>query len=392
MSDTSNLMVNRCSGLTFFRSVIRLKMLSLMLIALFPFVCAVCFSLAGAPVKLRINTRHGIENARGAVSDAGLSLTSQVVVSASSEQNGQPYLPPDRLLTDGLAHGATILSSSFSGWSVLYDSSGYQQLTGKGVVHVYAYEPRQPQPLQAPPPAAFVTVNRIGGTSGGGIEFGVPTTYMNGKGKSSTASGVTAQLAGLMACLKYRHPSWNWFDVKAALRATASNFASGYDPRAYGYGVIDYQAADALADAEKLPLFGPATIAGRLAGDRLVFRINAFQQQRRFSDVLFSFSTRPKPLPKEMTLNDITAMGGSFLFSSYLSREKATYVYRLSPAESTYFVWFTQDSHGSYSRIEPYSILGPFSGSASNQAGVSSAQAAPVPAAAQPLTILQSAP
>ena len=386
MPDSSNVTVSVGSGLLSFRPVTRMKMFSLLMIALLAFFCAVRFSQAGAPIKLRINTMHGIENARGAVSDAGLSLISQVVVSASSEQNGQPYLPPDKLLADGLAHGATILSSSFSGWNILYDSAGYQKLTGTGVAHVFAYEPRQPQPLQAPPPAAFVTVNRIGGTSGGGIEFGVPVTYMNGKGKSSTPSGVTAQLAGLMACLKYRHPSWNWFDVKAALRATASNFATGYDPQTYGYGVIDYQAADAFADAEKLPLFGPATIAGRLAGDRLVFRINAFQQQRRFSDVLFSFSTRPKPLPKELTLNDITALGGSYLFSSYLSREKATYIHRLSPTESTYFVWFTQDSHGSYSRIEPYSILGPFSGSSSNQAGAPPAKATSVPAAAQPRT------
>lgn len=327
------------------------------------FGCATRFSLAGAPVKLRINTMHGIGNAKGAVQDAGLSPADQIIVTASSEYDGHPYLPPDALLADGLAHGATILSSSFSGWDFFYDSAGYSKLTAREVVHVYAYEPRRPQPIQAPPPAAFVTVNRVGGQSGGGIEFGVTSGYMHGRGTSTTPSGVTAQVAGLMACLKYQHPSWNWFDVKAALRATASNFASGYDPAGYGYGNIDYHAANSLEDAEKLPLFAPAAVVSRLPGDRLIFKINAFKQKRRFSDVLFRFPSRPARVLRELTLAEISAMGGRHLFTSYLRRQPELYAYRLSPGETACFVWFTQDGNGSYSRIEPYSIFGPFTGS-----------------------------
>lgn len=325
--------------------------------------CATRFSQASAPVKLRINTTHGIGNARGAVQDAGLSLATQVSVTASSALDGSPYLPPDVLLANGLAHGATILSSSFSGWNYLYDSAFYRKLTDSGVVHVYAYEPLKPQPPQAPPPASFVTVNRLGGKNGGGIEFGVTSDYMRGRGRSGTPSGVTAQVAGLMACLKYQHPSWNWFDVKAALRATASNYATGYDPSRYGYGSIDYRAANALDDAEKLPLFGPAAVVRRLPGDRLVFQVNAFKQKRRFSDVLFRFPSRPSPRLKELTLAEISTMGGAYLYTSYLRRQSGIYSYRLSPGETACFVWFTQDGNGKYSRIEPYSILGPFAGS-----------------------------
>lgn len=315
--------------------------------------------LAQAPLILRVNTMHGIENARGAVLDAGLG-PDQVTVSASSEHNGHPYLPPDTLLADGLAHGATILSSSFSGWNYLYDFAGYHKLTTSGVLHVYAYVPRHPQPLHAPPPAVFVTVNRLGGVSGGGIEFGVATGYMGKRGKSTTASGVTAQVAGLMACLKYRHPSWNWFDVKAALRSTASNFASGYDPARYGYGGIDYHAADSLRDPRQLPLFGPAVIVRRLPGDRLLFRINPFRQTRRLAEVLFLFPYRPSPLPRELSLAEIGALGGRFLFSNSLRRQPGLFSYRLSPGESSWFVWFTQDDGGHFSRMESYSILGPF--------------------------------
>ncbi|HIJ96731.1 MAG TPA: hypothetical protein HPP94_13535 [Desulfuromonadales bacterium] len=179
---------------------------------------------AGTPVHLRINTSHGLSNALGAVSDAGLSVTDDVIISPSSEFNGRPFLPPDEFMRDALAVHATIMSSSFSNWDYLSDTAHYLKLTQQNLVHVFAYEPRKPQPPHAPPPAAFTTVNLTGGKTGGGIEFGIPKGYMNGRGQDTSASGVTAQLAGLMASLKYRHPAWNWFDVKAALRITAANF------------------------------------------------------------------------------------------------------------------------------------------------------------------------
>ena len=313
---------------------------------------------AGTLVKLRINTMHGLENAKGAVLDSGLRLDTEVSVTASSQFNGTPFLPPDKFIEDAKAAGALILSSSFSNWNFTYDTEGYEKLTANGMVHIFAYEPRQSQPWQAPPPAAFVTVNKLGGKSGGGIEFGIPSTYMGGKGQSNTPSGVTAQLAGLMACLKYSHPDWNWFDVKAALRITAANFATGYDPAAYGYGVINYRAADDLDDAAKLPLFAPAAIVIRQRDAQITFAINSFKQSRRFADALFAFATRPASQLKELTLTEINAMGGQHLFSNF-DDETNSYTYRVTSAETAYFVWFTQDARGAYSRIEPYSIFGP---------------------------------
>lgn len=326
------------------------------------FAIAACLCQAQAApsvlVKLRTNTMHGFANAKGAVLDAGLTLETDVSVTASSPYNGKPFLPPDNFVDDALAAQATILSSSFSNWDFSYDSDGYEKLTGNGMVHVFAYEPRRPQPWNAPPPAAFVTVNKIGGKSGGGIEFGVPTTYMGGKGQSDTPSGVTAQLAGLMACLKYSHPLWNWFDLKAALRTTAANYATGYDPARYGYGSIDYPAANALKDATRLPLFAPAAVVLRQRGEQLVFSINAFKQSRRYAETLFAFAARPIPGTKELTSAEITAMGGQPLFSN-LAEADNTYSCRVSSAETRFLVWFTQDAHGIFSRIEPYSIIGP---------------------------------
>jgi hypothetical protein len=162
-----------------------------------------------------------------------------------------------------------------------------------------------------------------------------------------------------MACIKYLHPSWNWFDIKAALRATAANYAGGYDALNYGYGAIDYRAANALADADRLPLFAPAAVVRTLPGNRIVFHINAFKQSRRFTEVLFRFASRPVPKLKELTLPEITAMGGEFLFSSYLRTTVDTFVYPVTSDDMHYYVWFTQDLNGRFSRIEPYSIIGP---------------------------------
>jgi hypothetical protein len=322
-------------------------------------VCIPHFADAGTQIRLRINTSHGLENAKGAVADAGLKPETEVSVTPSSPYNGRPFLPPDQFIGDARTIGATILSSSFSGWRSIYDSALYLKLTGNGMVHVYAYVPQQTQPPNTPPPASFVTVNRIGGATGDGIEFGVPATYMHGKGQSTTSSGVTAQLAGLMACLKYLHPAWNWFDIKAALRATASNYATGYDPQKYGYGSIDYPSANALADAATLPLFAPAAVVFPQKGNHLFFCVNSFKQSRRATDVLFKFQTPPVPHLKELTLTEIIAMGGRQVFSGDLSTTGNVYPYRVTRDETAYFVWFTEDAQGMFSRIERYSIIGP---------------------------------
>ena len=324
-------------------------------------------AIAGSPVILRINTSHGLENAKGAVMDAGLNLTTEVIVSASSPYDGRPFLSPDKFVADSKAVGATILSSSFSGWDYTYDSAGYLQLTNNEMVHVFAYEPRKKQPFNTPPPAAFVTVNKIEGMTGPGIEFCLPTNYMNGKGQSTTPSGVTAQFAGLMASLRYLHPEWNWFDIKASLRMTASNYAKGYDSLNYGYGTIDFHSANTLKDSEKLPLFAPSAVVRRQRGNQIDFQINSFKQSRRQADVLCKFYHYPFSSLKEISREDITAMGGHQIFSGDLSITTNSLSYKATINETVFFVWFTKDTKGIFSRIEPYSIIGPITLTANQQ-------------------------
>jgi len=316
-------------------------------------------AVAGSPVRVRINTAHGLDNARGAVKDAGLNGATEVIVTPSSEFNGRPFLPPDKFIHDAQAAQATIMSSSFSGWDYLFDTAQYTALSRNGLVHVYAYEPRKSQPFGASPPAAFVTVNLYGGKTGDGIEFGVPKGYMGGQGQSDTASGVTAQLAGLMASIKYHHPDWNWFDIKAALRSTASNFPGGYDPQKSGYGAINYRSANALTDAARLPLFPPAALMRTSGNNTVVFAVNSFKQSRRAADALFAFRARPAPTPKESSVAELNAMGGQLLFTGDRSETTNLFALRSANNEQVYFVWLTRDAAGIYSRIEPYSILGP---------------------------------
>jgi hypothetical protein len=162
-----------------------------------------------------------------------------------------------------------------------------------------------------------------------------------------------------MASLKYYHPDWNWFDIKAALRSTASNFSSGYDPQKSGYGAVDYRMANSLTDAARFPLFPPAALMRIAKNNAVVFAINSFKQSRRAVDALFAFSVRPVPTRKELSLDELTAMGGHLLFTGDLSETTNTFALQLASNEQAYFVWLTKDAKWRYSRIEPYSILGP---------------------------------
>jgi hypothetical protein len=170
---------------------------------------------------------------------------------------------------------------------------------------------------------------------------------------------VTAQLAGLIASIKYTHPDWNWFDIKAALRMTAANFATGYDPRTSGYGVIHFQNATMLTDAGQLPLFPPAAVMRTAPSNKVVFAVNSFKQTRRTADALFQFRTRPFPLLKELTLNELTDVGGHLLYTGDLSETTNSLTLHITANEPVFFVWLSKDARGLYSRIEPYSILGP---------------------------------
>lgn len=79
-------------------------------LAAIAFFCMANFVGAASPVRLRINTSHGLANAKGAVTDAGLSQA-EVLVTASSPDNGKLSSREQRIEMDQrrrLAHNTFI--------------------------------------------------------------------------------------------------------------------------------------------------------------------------------------------------------------------------------------------------------------------------------------------
>ncbi|HIJ96730.1 MAG TPA: hypothetical protein HPP94_13530 [Desulfuromonadales bacterium] len=91
----------------------------------------------------------------------------------------------------------------------------------------------------------------------------------------------------------------------------------------------------------------------------VIFAINSYKQTRRTADALFRFRMRPIPTLKELTLAELSAMGGQLLFSGDRSVSTNSYAVQIPNDEMSHFVWLSRDARGVYSRIEPYSILGP---------------------------------
>ena len=110
----------------------------------------------------------------------------------------------------------------------------------------YAYTNSPPVAIGTPPPA-FQTAP---GISGPGTEWAIDTNVITTGGGSISCE--TAANAGIMASLRYNHPSWNWFDVKAALRQTGTNWTTGYNPNNNGFGTVEYAAANAFTNSQLL--------------------------------------------------------------------------------------------------------------------------------------------
>jgi hypothetical protein len=121
-------------------------------------------------------------------------------------------------------------------------------------------------PNGTPPPTYSTNAsspNSANGGTGWGLEFAIPTSYLGLD--TSEDSWNSATMSGFLAALKHQHPAWTWFDVKAALRQTASNWPKGYSHLQFGYGLIDWNAANGIATA------GSARdTAGHVRGDRAV--------------------------------------------------------------------------------------------------------------------------
>jgi hypothetical protein len=197
--------------------------------------------------------------------------------------------------------------------------------------------------------------NQFGlGPSASGVEFEFSARY---KGFDTfAASWVTAGMSAVLTALRYDHPSWAAPDIVAALRQTAANWTAGYSATNYGYGIVDYDKADAITNASSLYLEPPVMDIINF-GDYAAIVLYPFRQTRRAYEVLYSVDpSYVWPVKDEYTKIDIAASRAKLLYTSNGTDVTPTFSY--TPAilgGPVTLVAFTTDGKGNYSRVESFS-------------------------------------
>ncbi|WAC08783.1 MAG: hypothetical protein OS130_06235 [Thermodesulfobacteriota bacterium] len=233
--------------------------------------------------------------------------------------------------------------------------SEYNLSASHDLAHNFAYT--SVLPVGTPPPAFHIAPGGDGWHSGAGIEWTLDCSVFDCR----TLSALTAENAGIMTAMRYNHPTWNWFDTKAALRQTATNWKTGYNPNSYGFGTVNYVTANALRD-NQLSLQPPEAIAETNFLGAILFHLYPFKQTRRVKEVLFQFGNAPSFHGSELTISQIQALGGTKVME-YSGITSQTFAPLTTGINNAYFVWFTadnaNDNAASFSRIDTYSVLGP---------------------------------
>jgi hypothetical protein len=253
-----------------------------------------------------------------------------------------------------------VLNESFGGYSTTLEFDDYATLASANATLSHPYARSNPAPKTPPPVATVVSSapNSANGGTGPGIEFALPANY---KGLDTSAdSWVSAEMAGLLAALKFNHPGWTYPDIKAALRQTAANWASGYSSSFFGYGAIDWDAANALASTSALYLQPPLLLATLANNAQILVTVYPFRQTRRaYENVYVVPAGYSWPLKNEYTTADIVASGATLVFSSQGSNAVTpSGIANMLAQPGTYqMIGFTTDGLGNFSRVEAFSAV-----------------------------------
>lgn len=284
-------------------------------------------------------------DAQTMVAAAVNALANYTSVSSGLTVNHAPYaVTNDSTSTYGTSEDATYYAAQIA------ENLSSAQPIGVGVRGI-------PLPAGTPPPAAIVTTSAANSADGGtswGMEFALSPSYL---GLDTTEdSWTSAEMAGFIAALLYNKPAFNFFDVRAALRITAANWATGYDASHFGYGVINWSSANAIASTGSLYL-QPPKITASLVGNSLTIIDYPFRQTRRDHEVIYLVAASYAwPLKNEYTATDIANSHGTLLFTTNSTDVIPSDTFTLSVSPGIYnVIGFTTDNLGAFSRFEPYS-------------------------------------
>jgi len=279
-----------------------------------------------------------VANMIAASSNTGASYTS---VASGLTVNHAPY---------------KVINASLCCFATATDQANYPSLVSGDIAYAQPIG-TLPLPAGSAPPTAMITASSPNsgdgpGTNGSGLEFGLSASYLGLD--TSADSWDSAAIAGFVAALEFNHPTWNFFDAKAALRVTAGQWATGYSSSNFGFGFVNWSAANA---ASTLYLQGPGmTVRNQV--DAAVITLYPFRQTRRTREVIYSVpAAYTWPIKNEYTASDLTASGGTLLYTSNGTDVEPTYTFMPVASGTVTFVAFTTDGSGNYSRVEPYSEM-----------------------------------
>ena len=343
-------------------------------------LAAMCGVAQAAPrVTVLINSAHGASEAVGAIrilKGSGVLGSSVVVDKTVCAPNDTMYDP--NFVADALSRTIPFYSATANGggydcgpppraenyapYGVLNRSfsnppsgaDNYRTLETHGIVLSVAYLTPATGPAYGQP--GIYTVNtaglNAGVRSGLGVEWAISASY---KGMTTDApSWVTADMTGILAAMRLDHPRWTVPDIVAALRQTASNWSTGYDASDWGYGVVNYDWADAIASPSSLYL-EPPVMAVVNSGCYATITLYPFRQTRRAREAVYSVDpTYAWPVKDEYTTADIKASGATLIYTSNGTDATLTFEYAPPMSGTVTLIAFTTDGNGDYSRVESF--------------------------------------
>ena len=255
-----------------------------------------------------------------------------------------------------------VISESSAFFNNLFDQQEYATLTANSMLYVMPHCPQLLVPNDYPPITMSAVLPAGAGAApgcgyDGGTEFSISLGYLGSDG-SASSSGAT--LAGVYAVMKQNHPTWNWQDIKGALRQTASNWPTGFNKNnagAIGYGNINYAAATAIGSTASIFL-EPAGMTIDNHVNYVSITLYPFVSARRAKEVVYVGGSWPSPSTlNEMTTAQITAAGGTKIIDDGGATGVQSFNYAPAVSGTATFTVITLDASGNGSRVENFTQI-----------------------------------